>query len=489
MAVLKWKPIEDLPDRWRELASPELEAIAAIWRDQSARLSNGNAFARFNERLAREWAIETGILERIYTLDRGITQILIEKGLEASLIPHGCSDRPAEEVVMILKDHRQALEGLFAFVYSQRELSNSYIKELHQMMTRNQETVTAINGLGRKVETSLLRGQWKKLPNNPYRLLDGEQVHEYCPPEHVDAEMDRLITIHQRHVQDEIPPEVEAAWLHHRFTQIHPFQDGNGRIARALASMVLIRSGWFPLVVNRDQREEYIRACETADDGDLRPLIDLFTRIQKKAFVRALSISEDVLSEREAYQQVIAAAGERLRARDETKDRDQAAVFFVSVDLENATNDKLFEVAKELNQQFSRIGKDYRATVGRKSDSTKLWFLPQIQKLSEETEYYADTRTYNDWLRLHIREERQASLVISFHVLGREFLGIMAASAFMVYHNSSDGQGVGEAVPHQVCEEIFQFSYNEKPDKVLKRFQEWLDQSVVMGLYHWRKQL
>ena len=32
--------------------------------------------------------------------------------------------------------------------------------------------------------------------------------------------------------------EIEATWLHHRFTQIHPFQDGNGRVARALASLV-----------------------------------------------------------------------------------------------------------------------------------------------------------------------------------------------------------------------------------------------------------
>ena len=41
-----------------------------------------------------------------------------------------------------------------------------------------------------------------------------------------------------------VPLEVEAAWLHHRFTQIHPFEDGNGRVARALASLVFIPDGF-----------------------------------------------------------------------------------------------------------------------------------------------------------------------------------------------------------------------------------------------------
>ena len=42
---------------------------------------------------------------------------------------------------------------------------------------------------------------------------------------------------------------MEAAWLHHRFVQIHPFQDGNGRIARALSTLIFVKAGWFPLVV------------------------------------------------------------------------------------------------------------------------------------------------------------------------------------------------------------------------------------------------
>ena len=79
-------------------------------------------------------------------------------------------------------------------------------------------------------------GGWKSLPNNP-RRADG-RIHEYCPPEHVAAEMDRLISMHQSHVVRDAPRDVAATWLHHRLTQIHPFQGGNGRVARRLAGLV-----------------------------------------------------------------------------------------------------------------------------------------------------------------------------------------------------------------------------------------------------------
>src|SRR5438874_13396994 len=107
METYHWKPIEDLPEDWNNLASPELESLAAIWKEQSARLKTSDALKQFSERLRREWAIETGIIENLYSIDRGVTQLLIEKGIEASLIPHGSTDRPAELIVPILKDQAE----------------------------------------------------------------------------------------------------------------------------------------------------------------------------------------------------------------------------------------------------------------------------------------------------------------------------------------------------------------------------------------------
>ena len=64
--------------------------------------------------------------------------------------------------------------------------------------------------------------------------------------------------MHSRYQEMSVPPEIQAAWLHHRFTQIHPFQDGNGRVARTLASLIFIRQGLFPVVITQNDRQEYI---------------------------------------------------------------------------------------------------------------------------------------------------------------------------------------------------------------------------------------
>ncbi|HKV42193.1 MAG TPA: hypothetical protein VJX67_23520 [Blastocatellia bacterium] len=115
MATLQWQFITDLPQNWRELRSTELESLASIWKEQSSRLQEREALNQFNNRLRREWAIETGIIENLYSIDRGITRLLIEKGIEASLIPHGTTDKPVEKILPVLKDQEEALEVLVRF--------------------------------------------------------------------------------------------------------------------------------------------------------------------------------------------------------------------------------------------------------------------------------------------------------------------------------------------------------------------------------------
>ena len=84
------------------------------------------------------------------------------------------------------------------------------------------------------------KGIWKIAPNNP-RRGDGV-VHQYCPPEHVEAEMDRFFAIYNDDVAPRrYPVEVEAAWLHHRFVRTHPFQDGNGRVSRLLMAYAYVK--------------------------------------------------------------------------------------------------------------------------------------------------------------------------------------------------------------------------------------------------------
>lgn len=222
-------PIEDLPGDSDLLESSELRALDGVWREQRDRLEQLDELQRFRERLVREWSIETGIVERVYEIDRGVTELLIERGISENLLS-GATDRDATTVAAILWDHQAAIDGVFDFVKGDRPLTCGYIKELHALLTRHQVTAKGRDPMGREVEIPLRKGEWKMLPNNPTRP-DGVS-HKYCPPEQVPSEMDRLLEWHREHVAAGTPPEVECAWLHHRFTQIHPFQDGNGRVAR-----------------------------------------------------------------------------------------------------------------------------------------------------------------------------------------------------------------------------------------------------------------
>jgi Fic family protein len=488
MAKHEWDFIKDIPENWHQLRSTELESLASIWKEQSDVLSKRDAIKHFNDCLRREWAIETGIIENLYSIDRGITQLLIEKGIEASLIPDGSTDKPVEKILPILKDQEKVLEGLFDFVAGRRELSTSYIKELHQALTQHQETVQAVNGLGRLIEVPLQRGQWKQQPNNPTRP-DGE-IHEYCPPEHVAAEMDRLIEMHQEHLRIGIPPEMEAAWLHHRFTQIHPFQDGNGRIARSLASLVFLRSGWFPLVINRDMREEYISALESADQGDLSSLVDIFSRAQRKALLKALSLSENILQEAFPLEQMISAATDRLRARKRSHlEKMQSRAFELSKTLEDYTEERVKSIATELHTELHGLDPRYFAEARRNDSETGFWFKKQIVEAAKELGYYADTRTYRAWVRLKIKEDRQTELVISFHSLGVEFLGIMAASAFIEYRDRNEDEEMTVDGPYLLNRDVFQFSYRETDQEIRRRFDPWLNEVLLLGLDQWRRQL
>src|ERR1700736_1652885 len=122
----KWHPINDLDDEPRALTDGELEPLRRVWASQKEELIARGTLNEFDQRLRREWSIETGIIENVYTLDRGVTRTLIEKGIDAALIPHGASNRDSTVVARIIQDHYDALEGMFDFVGGQRPLSTSY---------------------------------------------------------------------------------------------------------------------------------------------------------------------------------------------------------------------------------------------------------------------------------------------------------------------------------------------------------------------------
>lgn len=476
-----WTEIRDYETPPAQLARAELRALAQVWREQRQRLAQGDAFRRFEEHLKREWAIETGLIERLYTLDRSITQVLIEHGIKAALIPHGSTPNPDTAASMI-EDHQQAVEGVFDFVKGNRTLSPGYVKELHALMTRHQETVEGVDAFGRETRVPLRRGDYKLQPNNPMRP-DGT-VHHYCPPEHVASEMDRLIAMHMSH--DDVAPEVEAAWLHHRFTQIHPFQDGNGRIARALATLVFVREGWFPLVVRDRDRARYINALEAADAGNLADLAGYFAGLQKDAFVSAFGISEDVIESRRV-DDAIESIGRQLARRRDSLVVEQESVKSIANHLCRLSRQRLDEVAEKLREttrdvlEHAEFFADSAVDDGREH-----YYRNQIVETAKILDYFANTQTYRAWSRLVIRNTDRTELLIAFHGVGHEFLGVLACSATW-FQRMETGDGRREPGPvTPVTEDVFQINYKESQEEAKERFLPWLERAILRGLELWQ---
>ncbi len=488
---LEWQPIEDLPPAWQQLANTELPPLVTVWNDQAERLRDSGEFKTYMEKLRREIAIETGIIERLYTIDRGITRLLIEQGINESLIPHGTTDRPVKQVVALIKDQESAVEGLFDFVGGERTLSTSYIKQLHQLLTQNQGRIEAfVPSTGQTILVDFLRGDWKRLPNNPMRP-DGS-IHEYCPPEQVASEMDRLITFHIRHQAIKVSPEIEAAWLHHRFTQIHPFQDGNGRVARCLASLAFIQSGWFPLVLTRDDRAVYIDALEQADQGNLSDLIRLFAKSQKQAFIRSLGLSEQVLSEARRTQVIISTIADKLKQNQiaSIQKRQQAAETYATHLFEIASN-HLRELAGEIKASVQNLvnGSQVFVVAAPFGDERAYYHRYQVIETAKLLGYFANLRNYHSWTQLVIQIERPTILLLSFHVLGREHLGLLVCSA-CAYHKDNTDEGERTISDIQALSDSpFQFSYADEENNLEVRFRQWLESVLVTGLEYWNKSI
>lgn len=285
-----WKPVTFDP-KWLETDTSIMDDLKASWiRRREELLKGSKAYEQFMNELKREHAIETGIIERLYDLSRGVTETLIKHGIKESYISHGDANIPTDQLMGHLDDQLDAVEFVFDVIGQKRMITVGFIKELHALITRHQSHADGKDQFGKAIKIELKKGEFKKHPNNPTNK-HGIRFN-YCPPEQVASEMDNLVALYEIHQSEH--PAILAAWFHHAFSTVHPFQDGNGRVARLLASLILIKAGYFPFTVLReDARAKYIDALEKADNGEFEGLVRYFCEGQKKQISRALQIIPD----------------------------------------------------------------------------------------------------------------------------------------------------------------------------------------------------
>lgn len=143
-------------------------------------------------------------------------------------------------------------------------LTQNFIRTLHKTLLREDYTVLRNLPGGQTSSYVIHAGQYKKRPNSVITRY-GDRF-EYASPEETPALMTDLVNWYngEEHSGKFTPIEL-AAIFHYRYIRIHPFEDGNGRIARMMVNYILSRHGYPMIVVRSRKKNEYLEALHKTD--------------------------------------------------------------------------------------------------------------------------------------------------------------------------------------------------------------------------------
>ena len=171
------------------------------------------------------------------------------------------------------RNHPSAISAIEELASQDREITEEDIHRLHSLV---------LNGIDPSAGS--YRKWGVKISGSTYTPPPSSEV-----PERITA----LLEWYKEN-PDELTPIELAALLMHRFSQIHPFTDGNGRVGRLLMNLVLIRAG-YPFITNISYRDRarYLRSLQEADEGNPKHLAGLVARSVEGALDSYLSIIEE----------------------------------------------------------------------------------------------------------------------------------------------------------------------------------------------------
>lgn len=185
------------------------------------------------------------------------TKVILEDGIT---IGKGKSLREHLEVI----NHKEALDYVRDIVDKNIDINERVIKDIHHIILKSINNANA--GVYRKANV----------------LISGS-IHR--PVEHflVEDKMSELIKWYDEN-KKKIHPINLATEFHFRFVYIHPFIDGNGRTARLLMNLILMRNGYPISVIKNEDREKYMKALEIASTTkNLQDFTEIIARAVDKS--------------------------------------------------------------------------------------------------------------------------------------------------------------------------------------------------------------
>jgi len=180
------------------------------------------------------------------TLTLGETAFVLEEGLTIS----GKPLKDHEDVV----GHARAIDFVYDLIRRESDLTEKDLFDLHKAVQTE-----------RIFDVYKPVGAWKVEPNSTVVVSgDTQTIFEYALPKDVPELMQSWLALFQETCKENVVKKEAAltayVYLHVSFVRIHPFWDGNGRMARLIANVPVIRAGYPPIIIPKERRQEYIEA-------------------------------------------------------------------------------------------------------------------------------------------------------------------------------------------------------------------------------------
>lgn len=116
------------------------------------------------------------------------------------------------------------------------------------------------------------------------------------PPDQVEHLMNEFIEWLNSNSLLMAHPIQIAALVHYKFVFIHPFYDGNGRTSRLLMNLVLMKYGYPPVIIKKEDRMEYYDYLQMANQGDIKPFVRFVARCTQKTLQEYIKLCNDSYS-------------------------------------------------------------------------------------------------------------------------------------------------------------------------------------------------
>jgi len=177
---------------------------------------------------------------------------------------------------MILENTQRCYNMIASTAKNPSLLTLDFLNQAHAILLENDnlEVDTTTDGLAHIVPL----GRFRATPC--YTCHDSEEIH-FCPVPQLEKEMAWFIKVAQQIITEkDMDPFRAAAWIHHTFVRIHPFADGNGRMARIISSIPLLKADLPPIFVATESKKQYFENLKEADEENDVDLLAGFLQTQ-----------------------------------------------------------------------------------------------------------------------------------------------------------------------------------------------------------------